>query len=70
MSTHDTTTAELAPDLYLFTCAEGCGYSFSAGLDDDGRLDFANRQIIDEGDLTADHRGGIGGLVISGVEVT
>ena len=65
---HDMSAAEWETDLYLFTCAK-CGYSYSVSMVD-GRLDFANREMIDEGDLTAQHRGGLGGLSIVGVEVT
>ncbi len=64
---HEMSVAEWAPDLYLFTCSE-CGYSYKVTLVD-GVHDMANKEIIVEGDLTAQHSWGLGGLSIVGVEV-
>jgi hypothetical protein len=66
---HETSALQIAADLFVFTCREGCGYSFSVEVVD-GVLDYANRELIEAGDESAEHRGGLGGLVVSDTEVT
>ncbi len=66
---HNMSVLKLNDGLYVFTCVDGCGRSFSVDLDEDGHLDIVNKVIIKEGDMTVQHSSGLGGRSIVGVEV-
>ena len=69
MTTHDMSALKLGDGLYMFTCSDGCSRSFSVGFDKDGYLDYANMEMIAEGDSSVPHSGGLGGLRVNGVSV-